>query len=365
MIPMIDLQKEFLDIEDEVIQTVVKILKSTRYILGPHVEDFERKLAAYHGVLYAVGVASGTSALHLSLASFDIGKHDEVITTPFTFFATIESIIYRSAKPVFVDIDDQTLNMDIHRIEEKITERTKAIVPVHLFGLPCDMNRIGALARKHGLRVIEDCAQSYGASLDKRKTGSFGDTGCFSFYPSKNLGCYGDGGAVITNNPDVYNQIRALRNHGSTGNYVHGHIGFNSRLDEIQAGILLIKMKRVEEMNALRRKNALLYTEMLEDYVVCPRVPDGYVSSFHQFTIRSPYRDRIREALAREDIASVVYYPAPMHLQEPLKAYGYKEGDFPVAEKAAKEVLSLPVYPGMSLRDIEKVADIVKKCLKG
>ncbi|MBF0345002.1 MAG: DegT/DnrJ/EryC1/StrS family aminotransferase [Nitrospirae bacterium] len=363
MIPMLDLRREFLDIESEVIQSVVSILGSSRYVLGPHVEEFERQLSAYHGVSYTAGVGSGTGALFLSLACLSVGRGDEVITTPFTFFATIESIIYNGARPVFVDVDENTLNIDAKKIEDKITKKTKAILPVHLFGLPCEMDKILSLAKNYNLHIVEDCAQSFGSSINGKLTGSFGEAGCFSFYPSKNLGCYGDGGAVTTNDKQMYEQILALRNHGSRGNYVHDCLGFNSRLDEIQAGILLIKLKRVEHQNHLRRQNARLYTSLLKEHVRCPQELDGYVSNYHQYTIRSPHRDKIKFALQQEGIASVVYYPIPMHMQKATEGYGYREGNFPIAERASREVLSLPVYPGMPEGDIHRVCEVILKCL--
>ncbi|MBF0553125.1 MAG: DegT/DnrJ/EryC1/StrS family aminotransferase [Nitrospirae bacterium] len=363
MIPMLDLRKEFLDIEDEVVGAVIEVLKGTRYILGPEVEAFERRLAQYHGLSCCAGVGSGTGALFLSLASLPISPGDEIITTPFTFFATVESILYVGAKPVFVDIDNKTLNIDVDLIEQKITKKTKAILPVHLFGLPCDMKRIMELAKKYNLYVIEDCAQSFGSSIDGRLTGTFGDAGCFSFYPSKNLGCYGDGGAVVTDNQDMYEIIMALRNHGSRGNYIHSVVGFNSRLDEIQAAILLIKLNKVEGNNANRRENAALYTSLLNGSVMCPYIPEGYTSNYHQYTIRSAHRDKIKDALHDADISSVVYYPLPVHLQKPLGPFGYKKGDFPVAETAAAQVLSLPVYPGLSEDAIGMIVEVIQKCL--
>jgi dTDP-4-amino-4,6-dideoxygalactose transaminase len=219
------------------------------------------------------------------------------------------------------------------------------------------------LAKKYNLYVIEDCAQSFGSSIDGRLTGTFGDAGCFSFYPSKNLGCYGDGGAVVTNNQEMYENILALRNHGSRGNYIHSVIGFNSRLDEIQAAILSIKLNKVERNNAMRRESAALYTSLLSSTVMCPNIPEGYTSNYHQYTIRSTQRDKIKEALHKADISSVVYYPVPMHLQKPIGQFGFKKGDFPVAETAAAQVLSLPVYPGLSNEDIERIAEVIKKCL--
>ncbi|MBF0458824.1 MAG: DegT/DnrJ/EryC1/StrS family aminotransferase [Nitrospirae bacterium] len=363
MIPMLDLRREFLDIEDEVVAAVIEVLKGTRYVLGPEVEAFERQLAKYHGLSHCAGVGSGTGALFLSLASLPISPGDEVITTPFTFFATVESIMYVGAKPVFADIDTRTLNIDVDLIEEKITDKTKAILPVHLFGLPCNMKRIMELAKKYNLYVIEDCAQSFGSSIDGKLTGTFGSAGCFSFYPSKNLGCYGDGGAVVTDNKEMYENILALRNHGSRGNYIHSVVGFNSRLDEIQAAILLIKLKKVESNNAMRRENAAIYTSLLSSAVMCPDIPMGYTSNYHQFTIRSPHRNKIKDALHEADVSSVVYYPVPMHLQKPLEQFGYRKGDFPVAETASEEVLSLPVYPGLSQEAIGRIAEVIKKCL--
>ncbi|QWR78859.1 DegT/DnrJ/EryC1/StrS family aminotransferase [Candidatus Magnetomonas plexicatena] len=368
MIPMLDLKKEFLEIEAEVIGKVTEILKSTRYVLGPHVEQFEKEFSQFLSSsntnnFYSMGVASGTGALFLSLAALSIKKDDEVITTPFTFFATVESILYMGAKPVFVDIDDKTLNIDVNKIEEKITKKTRAILPVHLFGLPCDMDRVMDIANSHNLYVIEDCAQSTGALINGRRTGTFGDTGCFSFYPSKNLGCYGDGGAVVTKSDTIYERILSLRNHGSRGNYIHTEVGFNSRLDEIQAGVLLIKLARLDEKNRMRRENANLYNSLLKDVVKCPAEPDGYTHSYHQYTIRSPHRDKIKETLSNEGISSVVYYPIPMHLQEALKGQGLKRGVLPVSEQAASEVLSLPVYPEMPQVSIRKVADVIRSCL--
>lgn len=360
MVPMLDLKKEFNDIRKELLDMITEILESTQYILGPKVREFEKKIAEYHGVPSAIGVASGTDALHLSVNGLGIGKGDEVITTPFTFFATAEAILYNGATPVFVDIEPDTLNIDPLKIEEKITKKTKAIIPVHLFGHPADMTAIQNLAQKHNLRIIEDCAQSFGASINGKKTGSFGDTGCFSFYPSKNLGAYGDAG-MITLKDAVYEEtIKKLRNHGSKITYQHETVGFNSRLDEIQAGILLVKFRRIDKNNALRRERAALYTSLLSDSVQCPVEKNSCVHVYHQYTIMSSKRNEIQEQLKSEGISSVVYYPIPMHLQEALRPLGYKKGSLPVAEKAAREVLSLPMYPGLEESSIEKTAEIIK-----
>jgi dTDP-4-amino-4,6-dideoxygalactose transaminase len=359
MIPMINLKKQFEGIRDEVLKSLTEVLESTQYILGPKVKEFERKISEYHGVSEAVGVASGTDALHLSLTALGIGSGDEVITTPFTFFATVEAILYTGARPVFVDIEPDTFNIAADKIEEKITNKTKAILPVHMFGHPADMEKIMDVAKRHNLKVVEDCAQAFGASVNGKKVGSFGDTGCFSFYPSKNLGACGDGGMIVLNDRDLAGTLRGLRNHGSKGAYVHERIGFNSRLDELQAAILLVKLKVVDKYNSMRREKAELYNRLLAERVVCPKQKDGFYHVYHQYTIRSPKRDEIQRKLKEAGIASTVYYPLPLHLQSPLSFAGYKKGDFPAAEKAAEEVLSLPICPELENSAIERIAEII------
>ena len=361
MVPMVDLRKQFSEIKDEVLEMLTEILESSHYVLGSRVLDFEKKIAEYQGIGCAIGVASGTDALHLSIDAMDIGPGDEVITTPFTFFATAEAILYTGALPVFVDIEPDTLNIDVNEIERHITKKTRAILPVHLFGHPADMDSILKIARKHRLKVIEDCAQSFGAEINGRKTGSIGDAGCFSFYPSKNLGAYGDGGMVTLNNTKVAEIIRQLRNHGSKGSYRHKRVGFNSRLDEMQAGILLVKFRHIDEYNCKRREKAALYTKLLAETVKCPVEKQGAVHVYHQYTIRSRKRDKIQDRLRAGGISSVVYYPVPLHLQEALKFLGYHKGDFPATEKAAKEVLSLPMYPELEESTIKKIAKIIKE----
>lgn len=365
MKPMIDLKKQYLEIKEEVVLILNEILESSQYVLGRRVSELEDGIKRYHGVREAIGVASGTDALHLSLRALGIGKGDEVITTPFTFFATVEAILYTGAKPVFVDIEPETYNIDTSLIEGKITKNTKAILPVHIFGHPADMKGIMDIAAKYNLRVIEDCAQSFGASLDGKKTGSFGDAGCFSFYPSKNLGAYGDGGMIILNDSNIADEIRKLRNHGSKGGYRHECLGYNSRLDEIQAGILLVKFRRIDEYNNKRRYNASLYNSLISDVVICPKEKEGAYHVYHQYTIRSDKRDFIQQCLKDNGISSVVYYPIPLHLQEAMQFLGYKEGDFPVAEQVAKDVLSLPIYPELDETDIRFTSEIIRKCLKG
>jgi UDP-2-acetamido-2-deoxy-ribo-hexuluronate aminotransferase len=359
MVPMIDLKKQFSEIKDEIFEVLTEILESSQYVLGPKVSELEEKVARYHEMSEAIGVASGTDALHLAIKALGIGEGDEVITTPFTFFATAEAIFYTGATPVFVDIEPDTMNIDPVKIKEKITKKTKAILPVHIFGHPADMDNIVKIAEEYNLLVIEDCAQSFGAEIRGKKTGSFGNAGCFSFYPSKNLGAFGDGGMVLLHDRAVADDIRQLRNHGSKGAYKHEKIGFNSRLDEIQAGILLAKFRRIDEYNDKRRKRAALYNEYLTDAVLRPIERSGIKHVYHQYTLRSSRRDDIQKALREKEISSVVYYPIPLHLQEATSFLGYKKGDFPVSEDAAAKVLSLPIYPELPEETVKEIAAIV------
>ncbi|MEJ2182279.1 MAG: DegT/DnrJ/EryC1/StrS family aminotransferase [Nitrospirota bacterium] len=362
MIQMVNLKKHFEEIRDEVVDTLIEVLESTRYVLGPHVEEFERAVADYCGAAEGVGVASGTDALHLSVKGLGIGKGDEVITTPFTFFATVESIMYENATPVFADIEPDTFNIDPAKIEQRITPRTRAIMPVHMFGHPADMDGIMDIARRHGLRVIEDCAQAFGAGIRGRKVGGFGDTGCFSFYPSKNLGAFGDGGMVVMkHNGAMAAEMRRLRNHGSRGGYAHESVGFNSRLDELQAAFLLIKMKRIDTYNEKRRAKAALYTEALSPHAACPVQRDGCVHVYHQYTIRTARRDEVQRKLREAGIASTIYYPVPVHLQPAMASMGFKAGDYPVAEQASREVLSLPICPETEESTISRVSEVIAK----
>ncbi|BCB95365.1 aminotransferase DegT/DnrJ/EryC1/StrS family protein [Dissulfurispira thermophila] len=364
MKPMIDLKKQYMEIKDEVLLMVNEVLESSQYILGKRVAELEDHIKKYHGVQDAIAVASGTDALHLSLRALGIGEGDEVITTAFTFFATVEAIMYTGAKPVFVDIEPETYNIDVSLIEKKVTERTKAIIPVHIFGHPVDMEGIMDIAQKYSLKVIEDCAQSFGASFNGKKAGSFGDAGCFSFYPSKNLGACGDGGMIILNDINVAHEVRKLRNHGSKGGYRHECLGYNSRLDEIQAGILLVKLKRIDAYNTKRRENAILYNSLLSDIVTCPVEKDSAYHVYHQYTIRSNKRDIIQQCLKEHGISSVIYYPLPLHLQDALRYLGYKEGDLPITEQVSKEVLSLPIYPELTEEDIRLTSEVIHKCLE-
>jgi len=364
MKPFIDLKAQYSNIKDEVLRCINDILESSHYILGENVKKFEDDIKSYLGVSEAIGVASGTDALHLALKALDITHGDEVITTPFTFFATVEAILYVGAKPVFVDIDENTYNIDPDKIEEKITPRTKAIIPVHIFGCPADMIKINEIAQKYGLNIIEDAAQAFGAKIGDKKIGTFGDIACFSFYPSKNLGCFGDGGMVVTNNPEIADKIRILRNHGSPGRYVHETVGLNSRLDEIQAGVLRIKLKHIDEYNSLRRKKANIYTKFLSDKVITPKEVENTYHVYHLYSIRSESRDKIKEILAKQGFPSVVYYPISMHLQKAIVNLGFKKGDFPIAEKVSREILALPIYPEIPDEEVFEISQIIIRCLE-
>ncbi len=365
MVPMLDLQKQMDGIRDEVMREVAAVIESGQYILGKKVSRFEEEAAKYIGARHAIAVASGTDALHLALKALGIGPGDEVITTPFTFFSTVEAILYLNAIPVLADIESGTFNIDTSKIEEKITPRTKALIPVHIFGCPARMDTILQIAGKHNLKVIEDCAQSFGARTGGKMTGSLGDAGCFSFYPSKNLGACGDGGLVCVGSDALAAEIRLLRNHGSAGGYMHSTIGFNSRLDELQAAILLVKLKKIDSYNEMRRQKAALYNRLLSGTpgIVCPPLGDGgspFTHVFHQYTIRHPRRDAVREKLREGQVSSMIYYPVPMHLQPALRFMGHREGDFPAAEAACREVVSLPIYPELEDAAIERICSAVK-----
>jgi len=361
MIPMVDLKKQYARLKKEIDEALGRALEETQFILGPNVEALEREVAAYHGLPYAVGCANGTDALLLALRACGIGAGDEVITTPFTFIATAETIALSGAKPVFADIRPDTFNIDPEKIAPKITPKTKAIIPVHLFGHPADMASILDIAREHHLKVIEDCAQAFGASYQEQRVGTFADAGCFSFFPSKNLGCYGDGGMVITRDEAIASKIKMLRNHGSAVRYYHSEVGYNSRLDEIQAAILRVKLPLIDEFNNARRANASLYGSALAGLdLVPPLERPGCRHVYHQFTLRVQNRQKVADALADAGIASAVYYPVPLHLQEVfLKMYGPQES-LDVSEACAREVLSLPMFPELTGEEIQQIADVIR-----
>jgi len=358
MIPMVDLKRQYHALKNEIDAAVSDVLESTHFILGPNVGKLEEEIAGYHGLPYAIGVANGTDALLLALRACGIKAGDEVITTPFTFIATAEVIALIGAVPVFADICPDTFNIDCSRIEEKITSKTKAIIPVHLFGHPAEMDTIMKIARRHNLKVIEDCAQAFGALYKGKKAGTFGDAGCFSFFPSKNLAGYGDGGMVITKDEQIARQVKMLRNHGSEKRYYHDMVGYNSRLDEIQAAIIRVKLKRIDEHNEARRRNAAAYCAAIKNKEVTLPVEQADCSHvYHQFTIRAKKRDELAAALARKNISSAVYYPVPLHRQKAFLDLYRLKGNFPQAEKSAAEVLSLPMFPELKQDEIKIIAD--------
>lgn len=364
MIPMVDLKGQYLEIKDEIDQGLLQALEATQFILGPNVRAFEEEAASYLGVNHAVGCASGTDALHLALIAAGIKEGDEVITTPFTFIATAEAILYVGAKPVYVDIDEKTLNIDVNQLEAAITPNTKAILPVHLFGQPADMAAIQAIADKHNLVVVEDCAQSFGADIDGRQTGSMGIAGCFSFFPSKNLGCFGDGGLISTNDDKVAEHLRVLRNHGSWKRYNHSELGFNSRLDELQAVILRAKLKRIDQYNEGRRRVAHRYSAALAEMDgITPPHEDGIGRHvYHQYTLLSENRDAIMAALQEQQIACAVYYPIPLHQQE-VFADVCQGVSLPVTEKIASQCMSLPIYPELEDEKVDRVLEVIRGAL--
>lgn len=353
MIPMVDLKTQYASLKEEIDSVVLNAVANAQYILGPNVQHFEKEAADYLGAKHAVGCASGTDALHLALAAAGITQGDEVITSAFTFIATAEAICYVGAKPVFVDIDPKTFNIDPNLIEAAITKNTKAIIPVHIFGQPADMNSIMAIAKKHNLKVIEDCAQSFGAKIGDTTTGSFAEAGCHSFFPSKNLGAYGDGGLVTTNDDDIHTQLIALRNHGSFERYHHHVIGFNSRLDELQAAILRVKLQHIDEFNAGRYRVAQTYSHGLHDSIQTPFEDKTGNHVYHQYTVLSDNRDAIQAALSAKEIASAVYYPIPLHQQEVFKEE-CKDVHLPVTESVCAQCVSFPVYPEMP-EDSQKI----------
>lgn len=361
-VPLLDLKTQYKTIKDEVSRAISDVCESQVFALGPAVAQFEEEIATYCSVKHAIGVSSGTDALLVSLMAQGIKPGDEVITTPFTFFATAGSVFRLGAKPVFIDVDPDSYNIDPDGIEQKITERTRAIIPVHLFGQMAQMKPIVDIARRHNLVVIEDAAQAIGASQDGVKAGNFGDCGCFSFYPTKNLGAFGDGGLVTTNMDELAQQIRALRDHGQKPRYFYHVVGGNFRLDGIQGAILNVKLQFLESWNEKRRQYAALYDPLFAGSPVkTPRIESNNVCIYHQYTVTVPERDKLQKYLADNGIGSAIFYPKPLHLQDCFSDLGYRQGDMPVAEKLCHEVLSLPVYPELTPEQIEYTAETVLK----
>jgi len=346
---MLDLKKQYSQFRREAVKRMKRLMGDQDFILGKEVELLEERIARYCGTKYAVGVASGTDALLISLKALHIGNGDEIITTPFTFMATAEAIVLAGARPVFVDIDRDTYGIDTSLIERAITSKTKAIMPVHLYGLCVDMDPILKIAARYGLKVIEDAAQAIGSEYKGRRAGSLGDTGAISFYPSKNLGAFGDGGMVVTNDKKIYDRARLLRVHGMAKAYLHVTIGYNSRLDNLQAGILNIKLKYLDKWIEARMRNAAFFNKRLNALPLkLPLVPTGYKHSYHLYVLRSSFKDRIEDHLAKNGIETRTYYPLPLHLQRCFKYLGYNKGTFPEAEKASEETFSIPIYPELS-----------------
>lgn len=372
IIPPLDLARQYQIIGDEISAAVQNVLASGRYIGGAMVQDLETQFAAYTGIGQAIACNSGTDALYLALRAYNIGAGDEVITSSFTFFSTAEVITLVGATPIFIDIDPQSFNFDTNQLAAAITSKTKAIIPVHLFGYPADMRTVMKLAQQHNLLVIEDCAQATGATWEGQKVGSIGQVGCFSFFPTKNLGACGDGGMVTTNDPEIAVTIHKLREHGSNVRYYHEAIGINSRLDTLQAAILQIKLRYLDQWNQARSEVAQRYQQLLSPIpgIVTPQVTAPAHSVWNQYTIRvkpqngESIRDRIREKMLTKGVSSMVYYPIPLHRQPVYEHLGYQPGQLPHTDAAAQEVLSLPMFPEITLKEQQRVAYALKDALQ-
>lgn len=362
MIPFVDLKAQYRAIKPEVSAAIERVLESCEFTLGSEVAAFETEFAAYCGAAHGIGVNSGTSALHLALLAAGIGPGDEVITVPFTFIATVSAIHYTGARPVFVDIDPRTFSMDARGLEAAVTERTKAIIPVHLYGQPADMDPILAVARRHRLTVIEDAAQAHGAEYKGRRVGSLGAMACFSFYPGKNLGAYGEGGMVTTDNPEYARTIRMLRDWGAEKKYHHVLKGYNYRLEGIQAAVLRVKLRHLEGWTEARRAAAARYDSLLADTGVATPEPSSIARHvYHIYAVRSPEREALQAALQERAIHTGIHYPIPAHLMPAFADLGYRAGQFPHAERAAAEVLSLPMFPELTAAQCEDVAHAVRQ----
>jgi dTDP-4-amino-4,6-dideoxygalactose transaminase len=370
-VPLLDLRAQYERIRLEIEPVIHDVVESQYFVNGPQVMECETAVAEYSSCTYGVGVSSGTDALLVSLMSEDIGRGDEVITTPYTFFATAGCIARLGARPVFVDIDPFTYNLEPELIESCVTDRTKAILPVHLYGQMADMNPIMDVAQRHDLLVIEDAAQAIGSEYDGRRAGSFGDYGCFSFFPSKNLGCFGDGGMVVTNDPERAERMRRLRNHGSKPKYYHGLVGGNFRLDTLQAAVVTAKLCHLDAWTAERQSNAARYDRLFDQAGLlgsgAVSVPQVRASRhiFNQYVVQVQRRDELREHLRSCDIGSEIYYPTPMHLQECFADLGYRSGDFPHSERAARDTLALPIYPELTDTQAGYIVEVVANFYAG
>jgi dTDP-4-amino-4,6-dideoxygalactose transaminase len=363
-VPIVNLVKQYESLKEEIDEAISGVLKSGQFILGEEVQKFEEELARYTGAQHAIGVSNGTDALVLSLKSIGLGHGDEVITPAFSFFATVEAIAILGGKPVFVDIDPENFNINVEMIEDKITERTKAILPVHMYGNPVDMEPLMNIAKKHNLKVIEDNAQSLGARIGDRMVGTFGEMGIISFFPTKNLGAFGDGGAILSNEGNLAEEAELLRVHGAKKKYFHERIGFNHRLDTLQAAVLRVKLPHLENWNKKRQAIGEIYSEQLKGYVSIPTRQKGKSHIYHQYTIRTQRRDELKEFLHEKGVGSIIHYPKPLHFQPAFSYLSHKEGDFPESEKASHEVLSLPIYPELTDQEIEHVIQSVQEFFK-
>ena len=367
-IPLVDLKAQYATIKHEVLPAIEEVLEAMQLTIGPNVKAFDEEFAAFCGTKHSIGVGSGTDALQLVIRALGVTNGDEVITVSHTFFATVEAILYANARPVLVDIDEKTFNVSIEAIAAAITPRTKAIMPVHLYGRTAEMKQILDLARERNIQVIEDACQAHGATLDVGgRAGSTGAAGCFSFYCSKNLGAYGEAGAITTNDDRLAGELRSLREHGQSTRYYHPIVGYNARLDEIQAAILRIKLRLLEGWNARRLAIAKHYDEALADTsLIRPEIPADGRHVFHCYVVRVPggRRDAFRDALAADGVGTGIHYPVPIHLQEAMQFLGYRKGDFPVTERVATEVVSLPMYAELTDAQVEAVADAAKRALR-
>jgi len=361
-VPFLDLKIQYASIRDEIAVALQQVLDNTAFAGGPFVEKFEKDFASFCKCGFAMGVGSGTTALWMALSGLGIGQGDEVITTPNTFIATAEAISLCGAKPVFVDIDEQTYDMNLDLLEDAITPKTKAVIPVHLYGQMVDMDRVMRIARAYGLVVVEDACQAHGAEYNGQRAGSIGDAGCFSFYPGKNLGAYGEAGAVVTNDAELAEKIRVLRDHGQTRKYYHSMIGWNARMDGFQGAVLSVKLKHLPAWNDARKRNARLYDELLADAdeIITPVEVDRAGHVYHVYAIRTKDRDALINYLAKKNVYCGIHYPMPIHLQNAYSFLGKGKGSFPVAEKCAEQLVSLPMFPELSEEQIEYVVHETK-----
>lgn len=364
-LPFFDLKRQYRNIQEEIDEAVNRVVASGMYIGGVEVEQLEDEAAAYAQVRHAMGISSGTDALLATLMALGVGDGDEVVTSPFTFIATAEVVTFLGARPVFVDVEEDTFNIDPGLIEEKLTKKTKCIMPVHLFGHMADMHRIGEIAERHALPVVEDAAQAIGAAIGERRACSFGIAGCLSFFPTKNLGAFGDGGMVLSDSDEVAQNIRVIKEHGSAVRYYHARIGFNGRLDALQAAVLRVKLAYLDQWAQLRREHAAEYNEKLKLFVTVPVLREGYSHVYNQYSILADKRDELATHLQARGVPTAIYYPVPLHMQEAFGYLGYRKGDFPVSESLCNRILSLPIFPEMTAEERAQVIEGVSSFYDG